>query len=162
MARRKQVAAQSPETTLTEDAVAPAAETATAVLEPPQAEQPARQWRVDPFPIDTVNLGDQKVQLQESRKSGAGWQMQIKFGSGAKEEMPSDAVLEFMKSHKVNITTKAREEKEVQMFHWNDKDRAWGAKIDFDKPATSRQKAEQVFKQVVSLVAEERGAGRQR
>lgn len=30
-------------------------------------------------------------QLQETRESGAGRQMQIKFGSGAKEERPSDA-----------------------------------------------------------------------
>jgi len=35
-------------------------------------------------------------------------------------------------------------------------------KIDFDKPATSRQKAEQVFADVVELVAQERGAGRAR
>jgi len=162
MAKRKQVAAEAVEFTPTEQATPQETATATAVLKAPQAEQPQRQWRVDPFAVKTVNLEGYKVQLQESRKSDAGWQMQIKFGSGARDDMPSDTVLDFIKAQKRTVTTKAGEEKEVQMFHWNDMDRAWGAKIDFDAPATSRQKAEQVFKDVVRLVAEERGAGRER
>jgi hypothetical protein len=76
--------------------------------------------------------------------------------------MPSDAVRDFIKSQKQTVTTKAGEEKEVQMFHWNDNDRAWGMRIDREDPETSRQTAKKVFDDVVALVAQERGAGRER
>jgi hypothetical protein len=138
-------------------------------------ERPARQWRANPFPIDTVNLEGYKVQLQESRpeKEPAGsevdaagpkrkqrWEMQIKFGSGTQEEMPSTEVREFIKSHKLDVTNREGEAKQVQLFKWNDKDRAWGMEIDYDNPRASRGKATEVFKDVVALVAQERGVGR--
>ena len=175
MAKRKQVAVEETQTAVIEEdppadakpalagAGGPRASVATAAVdEMPENEQPQRQWRVDPFPVKTVNLDGYKLQLQESRNSDAGWQMQIKFGAGSRDDMPSDAVREFIKSQRLAVTTRAGEEKQVQMFHWNDSDRAWGMRIDFNAPATSRQKAERVFKEVVELVAQERGAVRER
>ncbi|MGO9468053.1 MAG: hypothetical protein ACLQVF_28300 [Isosphaeraceae bacterium] len=180
MARRKQGAAQSVESTPIEEATQPMAETATAVLEPPKEEPPARQWRANPFPVKTVNLDGYKIQLQESRPvrdEGASqeadasgdkaperkhWEMQIKFGSGSKDDMPSGEVLDFIKSQRLNVTTKAGEEKQVQLFHWNKQDQAWGMEIAFNEPATSREKARRVFNEVVEMVAQERDVTRQR
>ena len=88
--------------------------------------------------------------------------MQIKFGDGSRDDMPSDAVLDHIKSQKVTVKTKSGDTREVQMFHWNDVDRAWGMGIDYETPASSRGQAEKVFKEVVSLVAEERDVGQQR
>jgi hypothetical protein len=76
--------------------------------------------------------------------------------------MPSQTVLEFIKSQTKTITTREGEEKEVQLFHWNKRDQAWGMGIDFSAPRTSRIRAEQVFDDVVSMVAGERGVTRQR
>jgi hypothetical protein len=162
IAKRKQVAVEEAQTVATLEAPPQTSAAATAVLERPADEQPARQFRADPFALKTINLEGYKVQLQESRNSDAGWQMQIKFGDGSKDQMPSDTVRDFIKSQKLAVTTKAGEEKEVQMFHWNDADRAWGARIDFNAPATSRENAYRVFNEVVEIVAEERGAGRAR
>ena len=123
--------------------------------EQPAAEQPARQWRANPYPVKTVNLGGYKVQLQESRpekevpgaendpsqpQKKARWEMQIKFGSGAQEEMPSNAVRDYMKSHRLDVVNRAGEDKQVQLFKWNDKDRAWGMEIDYNKPRESPRK----------------------
>jgi hypothetical protein len=142
-----------------------------------EADLPTRQWRANPFPIRTVNLDGYKVQLQESRpekerpgsenepsrpQKKARWEMQIKFGSGAKDEMPSDAVRDFIKSHKLDVVTREGEKKQVQLFQWNDNDRAWGMEIDYNQPKASRDKAQRVFDETVELVAQERGAGRAR
>jgi hypothetical protein len=129
--------------------------------EQPAAEQPARQWRANPFPINTVNLDGYKVQLQESRPAEKPWQMQIKFGDGSRQDMPSDAVREFIKSQRLKVTTKEGQEKEYQ-FHWNDVDRAWGITIASGANAATRDKAHRVFNEAVELVAQERGAGRER
>ena len=137
-------------------------EAPSSAAQQPEAGQPPRQWRANPYPIKTVNLDGYKLQLQESRHEGQPWQMQIKFGSGGKDEMPSDAVRDFIKSHKLDVVTKGGEAKQIQLFHWNDKDRAWGMAIDFNAPATSRQKAAEVFKKTVELIAEERGVSQQR
>jgi hypothetical protein len=141
------------------------------------ADQPTRQWRANPFPLRTVNLGGYKVQLQESRpekdrpstqnnpslpQKKTRWEMQIKFGSGSKDDMPSDAVRDFIKSHKLDVVTRDGEEKQVQLFAWNDKDRAWGMEIDYNQPKASRDKAHRVFDEVVELVTQERGVGPQR
>jgi len=143
----------------------------------PAAEQPARQWRANPFLLKSVNLDAYKLQLQESRpeKEPAGsendpsqpkkkprWEMQIKFGSGAQEEMPSNDVPEFIKSHKLDVVTREGEEKQVQLFKWNDKDRAWGMEIDYNQPNASREKAFEVFNEAVRMVADERGVGKAR
>ena len=85
MAKRKQVAVEEAQFNPSQEAAPQQAAAATAVLEPPRAEQPARQFRPDPFTLKTVNLEGYKVQLQESRNSDAGWQMQIKFGDGSKD-----------------------------------------------------------------------------
>ena len=174
MARRKQVAATDQEFTTTGEAAQPAAQTATAVLEAPPEETAIRKWRPNPFPVRTVNLGGYKLVLQESRpdrESRAGkekptadelWQMQIKFGSGSKDDMPSPEVLDFIKSQTKTVTTREGEEVDVQMFHWNRRDQAWGMTIDFGAPRTSRIAAEQVFADVVSMVAAERGVGQER
>jgi hypothetical protein len=90
MARRKQVAAFSQDFNPAQEAAAPGADAAVAVLEQPAAEAPARQWRADPFPLKTVNLDGYRIELQESRKSEQGWQLQIKFGSGARDDMASE------------------------------------------------------------------------
>jgi hypothetical protein len=188
MARRKQGAAQPVEFTPIEEAAphatlptperspgfAQAGETATAVLEAPGEEPPARRWRANSFPIKTVNLDGYKVQLQESRPEKESradkdkptrderWQMQIKFGNGSKDDMPPEAVIEFIKSQKKAVTTKEGKETEVQLFHWNKRDQAWGMEIDYNARLTSRLKAEDVFREVVGMVAEERGVSRQR
>jgi hypothetical protein len=149
MAKRKQVAAQSIQADVTEEYAPQEAATATAVMEPPRTEQPVRQFRADPFPLKTVNLEGYKVQLQENRQAR---QMQIKFGDGSLKDKPSDAIREFVK---------APDGPEGIKFHWKDEDRAWGTRIDPEAPSTSRQKAEQVFKEVVKRVAEEKGVVRQ-
>jgi hypothetical protein len=117
--------------------------------EPSSTEQPTRKFMADPFPIKTVNLEGYKLQLQENRQSRT---MQIKFGDGSLKDKPSDAIREFVK---------APDGPEGIKFHWKDEDRAWGTRIDPEAPATSRQKAEQVFKEVVKRVAEEKGVVRQ-
>ena len=101
-----------------------------------------------PIPVKTVNLDGYKVQLQESRPEKSSspsredhWEMQIKFGTGTRDEMPSDAVREYIKSQKLDVVNKAGEEKQVQLLRWNDRDRAWGMQIDYEQPRVSREKA---------------------
>jgi hypothetical protein len=136
--------------------------------EQPAVEQTTRKFRANPFPVKTENLGGYKVQLQESRperKPGdkpAPWEMQIKFGDGSREDMPPDFIRDYVKSHKLDVVTKAGEAMQVQLFQWNDRDRAWGMTIDYNAPKTSRNKAEQVFEDVVRMIAEDRGVGQQR
>jgi hypothetical protein len=156
MARRKQVAVEEVQTP-TQEAVPQQAQAATAVLELPEAE-PRRPLLADPFPFKTVKLGDAKVHFQHSRQAG---EFQIRFGDGSRNDMPSDGVRAFIKSHIVQIET-ANGPAEASKFHWNENDRAWGMRIDHDDPETSRQIAKKVFDDVVALVAEERGAGRER
>jgi hypothetical protein len=164
MAKRKQVAAQSTQPDVIEEVAPVESATATAVLEPPRPEQTPRPLLADPFPFKTVTAGGSKVHFQHSRQAG---EFQIRFGAGGKDEMPSDAVRDFIKSHKIDIVTKAGEQTQVQLFHWNDHDRAWGTRIRIDPAATDeervnaretvRQTAKKVFDDVVKLVAEERG-----
>jgi hypothetical protein len=145
--------------------------------EPSAAEQPARQWRANPYPVKTVNLDGYKVQLQESRpekeptgaesdpakpRKNTRWEMQIKFGSGSQDEMPSADVRDYIKSHKLDVTTREGKEMQVQLFKWNDENRAWGMEIDFNAPKGSREKAYEVFNEVVDMVAKERGVSRTR
>lgn len=187
MARRKQAAAEAVE--LTPEALTPPPPSENVPPQSPEnqqpgtpqqeAEQPQRQWRVNPFPIKTVNLGGYKVQLQESRpehrpnEKYESWEMQIKFGSGSKDDMPPEIVLDYIKSHKLDVETKDGRKTQVQLFNWNDKDRAWGMEIpfakaedgkapDYSKANASRAKAAEVFSEAVKLVAHERGVGRQR
>jgi hypothetical protein len=159
------------------EAAAEAGETTTAVLEFP--EPPVRQWRPNPSPMKDVDLDGYQLRLQESRppkddasvtEADAGdanrperrrWEIQIEFGDGSRNDMPSEGVLDFIKSHRLKVKTKAGEEREVPMFHWNDLDRAWGMGIDYEAPATSRNRASAVFREVVEMVAQERGVGRQ-
>jgi len=162
MAKRNQAAAEAVQITPTQEAAPQALEIVQPPAEQPAAEQPQQQFRANPFPIRTTNLDGYKVVLQERRPDKQSWQMQIKFGEGSKDDMPSDAVRDLIKSHRLQVETKEGEKKEVQLFHWNDDDRAWGMRIDFKAPATSRQKAEEVYKEVVNLVAQERGVGRER
>jgi hypothetical protein len=161
MARRKQATAEAVQVTPTEVAAPQAAEIEQTAPDQSDGEAPARQYRPNPYPIKTANLDGYKVQLQESRPEGKPWQMQIKFGDGSLDNRPSDAVVDFIKSHKVTVETQEGP-KEVNQFRWNDQDRAWAMRIDYDAPATSRQKAERVFDAVVEMVAEERGVGRAR
>ena len=154
MAKRTSTAAKAVQPAPAEEAAPP-----LPAAEQPKPGQPSQQFLADPFPIKTVNLDGYKVQLQHSRQSN---EMQIRFGDGTEKDKPSDEIRDFVKSHKVEIETKAGEKKEVQLFHWNKDDRAWGMRIDREMPATSRQKAEQMFEDVVKLVAQERGAGQQR
>jgi hypothetical protein len=149
MATRKQVAATSMQTDVPQEYAPQEATAATAVMEPPRPEEPVQKFRADPFPLKTVNLDGYKLQLQENRQAR---QMQIKFGDGSLNDKPSDAVREFVK---------APDGPDGVKFHWKDEDRAWGTRIDPEAPATSRMKAEQVFKDVVKRVAEEKGVGRQ-
>jgi len=76
--------------------------------------------------------------------------------------MPSNDVREFIKSRKLDVVTREGEEKQVQLFKWNDKDRAWGMEIDYNQPNASREKAFGVFNETVRMVADERGIGRAR
>jgi hypothetical protein len=156
MARRKQAAAEAVQMTPTEELEPQTTETGQADPDPP-----ARQYRPNPFPTRSANLDGYKIQLQESRSEGQPWQMQIKFGDGGLDNRPSDAVIDFIKSHKVTVETQEGP-KEVNQFRWNDQDRAWAMRIDFNAPATSRQKAERAFDAVVEMVAQERGVGRER
>ena len=154
MATKRKSAAAAVEPTPTEEAAPP-----LPAAEQPKAEPPLGAFLADPFPVKTVNLDGYKVQLQHSRQAN---EMQIRFGDGTEKDKPSDEIRDFVKSHKVEIETKTGEKKEVQLFHWNQDDRAWGMRIDRDRPATSRQKAEQAFEDVVKLVAQERGVGQER
>jgi hypothetical protein len=63
---------------------------------------------------------------------------------------------QFIKSHKTEVATRDGEKKEVQLFHWNPDDRAWGMRIDHQDPETSRKVAKRIFDEVVRRVAEER------
>ncbi len=99
-----------------------------------------------------------RVHFQHSRQAG---EFQIRFGDGGKNDMPSDTVRDFIKSHKVEVETKDGEKKEVQLFHWNDNDRAWGMRIDRDNPETTRQTARRTFDDVIQLVAQERGVAQE-
>jgi hypothetical protein len=166
MARRKQAAAEAVQLTPTEETAPQAAEFEPAAQEQPDGEERARQYRPNPFPIKTANLDGYKIHLQESRPDESHpdqrrWEMQIRFGDGRIEDRPSDAVIDFIKSHKIEVKTR-NGPKEVNLFHWNDEDRAWGMEIAFDAPNTSRRTAEKIYEQVVELAAQERGAGRQR
>jgi hypothetical protein len=156
MARRKQAAAASaelaPETPSQPVEQAPAQMVNIAPQER-KDEPPARLLTPDPFTLKTVNAGGQKVQFQHSRQSK---EFQIRFGDGSKEDMPSDAVRDYIKSHKVEVENREGEKREVQRFHWNEDDRAWGMRIDRNDPETSRQIAKRVYDQVVEMVTEER------
>ena len=173
MARRKQAVAEEIQPITTEEAASPEAATTTAVMDPPNDEPAARQWRANPYPVKTVNLDGYRVQLQESRPEKESrvekdkpsrderWQMEIKFGDGGKQDEPSPAVLDFIKSHTKTVTTREGKETQVKLFHWNERDRAWGMEIEYGNGAVSREKAREVFDGVVERVREERGAGRQ-
>ena len=63
---------------------------------------------------------------------------------------------------KLDVVTREGEEKQVQLFKWNDKDRAWGMEIDYDHPNASSEKAFEVFNESVTMVADEGGGGRAR
>lgn len=172
MARRKALA-EAIQTTPTDEPDMQEAATATAVAQPPQDEPAPRQWRPNPFPVNTKNIDGYKVQLQESRPDKESrvdqdkptrderWQMQIKFGSGDKQDEPSAAVLDFIKSHTKTVTTREGQETQVQLFHWNKRDQAWGMEIEFGNGAVAREKAREVFDGVVERIREERGAGRE-
>jgi hypothetical protein len=172
MARRK-AAAEASQTVTTDEPAIQETTTATAVAAQPHDEPPARQWRANPYPIKTVNVDGYKVQLQESRPDKESrvdqdkpsrderWQMQIKFGSGDKQDEPSAEVLDFIKSQRKTVTTREGQETQVQLFHWNKRDQAWGTEIEFGKGGAAREMAREVFDAVVELVAKARGAGRQ-
>jgi hypothetical protein len=121
--------------------------------EQPKAEQGPRPLTPDPFTFKTVNAGGGKVHFQHSRQAG---EFQIRFGDCGRQDMPADAVREFIKSHKTEVATRDGEKKEVQLFHWNPDDRAWGMRIDHQDPETSRKVAKRIFDEVVRRVAEER------
>jgi hypothetical protein len=174
MARRKQAteaATQSDIQVIEEMAAGEGQETE---FDPPVTVAPVRLWRENPYPLRTVNLGGTRLVLQESRpdkESREGkdkrahddfWQMQIKFGSGSKEDMPSEKVLDYLKSLRKTVTTKEGEEKNVQLFHWSARDRAWGMAIDYDAPRASRAIAEQVYDEVIDMLAREPGVARER
>jgi hypothetical protein len=165
MARRKQATAEAIQNT-TDTLTSPQLPEVVPPLppEPPQVaserptpDEPARQFRANPFPIKTTNVDGYKIQLQESRPEKARWEMQIKFGDGSLGDKPSDTIIDAIASHKITVETK-NGPKEVNQFHWNNQDRAWGMEISFDAPRASRQKAEQVYADVVKLVAQELGA----
>jgi hypothetical protein len=172
MARRKALA-EAIQTVPTEETAMQQPATATPVAEPAQDEQPARQWRTNPYPVDFKKFNGYKVQLQESRPDKESrvdqdkptrderWQMQIKFGSGDKQDEPSAKVLDFIKSHTKTVKTREGQETQVQLFHWNKRDHAWGMEIEFGNGAVAREKAREVFHGVLDLVREERGAGRE-
>jgi hypothetical protein len=163
MAKRKQAAAaaaedftpptppQSPEVT-----PPPSPESPTSADASPKADAPQpRQLTPDPFTFKTVNLDGYKMHFQHSRQSG---EFQMKFGDGSIDDMPPDAIRDAIKAKKIQVETKTGEKKEVQLFHWNDPDRAWGMRIDRKDVDGSRETAKAVFDEVVKLVAEDRKA----
>jgi hypothetical protein len=157
-----------------EEAAPPVADASAVVSEKPVTEAHARQWRDNPFPVETVNLGGYKIVLQESRPDKEArkdkakpafdelWQMQIKFGSGGKDDIPPEKVLDYLKTLTKTVTTREGEEKEVRLFQWNRRDQAWGMAIEYEAARASRIKAEQIFDEVVKMMAEEHGVGRER
>jgi hypothetical protein len=165
MARRKTAAAEAIPTETTEFQAA-ASDTAVALAEPASAAQRPRQ---DNFVFKTVNVEGSKIQFQDSRHAGQAWEFQIRFGDGSKDDMPSAAVLEFIKSHKITVETK-NGPAEVNLFRWNDGDRAWGMRIPYDSKATedqnkdareaARQTAKGVFDGVVEIIRDEQRAAR--
>jgi hypothetical protein len=115
-----------------------------------QREEPRMRLLADPFSLKTVNLGDYMVHLQFSRQAN---ETQIRFGDGSKQDMPSDAVRDLIKSHKVEAVNGT----DLRPVPLERNDRAWGMRIQRESPATSRQKAVEVSADVVKLVTEERG-----
>jgi hypothetical protein len=156
MARRTNAAKKTDEAApLDSPATPPPTEAPVTAQEQPAAEQPERKLLPDPFQLLTKNVGGVQMHFQHSRQAG---EFQIRFGDGSEKDKPSDEVRAFIKSHKIEVETRAGEKKEVQLFHWNKGDAAWGMRIDGDDPETSRQTAKRVYDETVKLVAQEQKA----
>ncbi len=153
MAKRAKAVKTTDEVTPVDSPATPPATEATATTQEQTAsEQPERKLLPDPFALLTKNVGGVKMHFQHSRQAG---EFQIRFGDGTEKDKPSDDVRAFIKSHKIEVESKDGAKKEVQLFHWNDTDRAWGMRIDRDDPETSRQTAKRVYDETVKLVAQE-------
>jgi hypothetical protein len=169
MAKRKQAAAatddftppsspQSPEIT-----TPPAPESPASADVSPQAARNPRPLTPDPFAFKTVNLDGYKIHFQHSRQSG---EFQIRFGDGSLDDMPPEVIRNFVKAKKIEVENKDGEKKEVQLFHWNVDDSAWGMRIPFNRDAsdqenkiaadTARITAKAFFEEVVKVVAKDR------
>jgi hypothetical protein len=83
------------------------------------------------------------------------------YGTDSERDKPSEQVRDFIKSHKATVQTRDGE-REVQLFHWNGNDRAWGMRLDRDRPETTRQQARRIFEDVIGLLAVERGITHER
>lgn len=140
----------------------PAAETGTAVAEPPAsapaeataaeppvaelaggrsfAEKVGQKQRAtipDPFGIATDNLAG--VRLFESRQDR---QVAIKFGDGGPDSKPSQAVLNRMKE---------------AGYRWNPSHKVWTHPLRADSAMSTRIEAEQLYQEVRQMIREERG-----
>jgi hypothetical protein len=162
MARQKKAAAEAVQAATIQEDAPPVTETATAQETPPTPSE------VDPFPrnIRTVNLNGYTIRLNQDRHAN---EMQIQFGSGQRNDKPSDGVLDLIRSQLVPGELKTRKEREenkdVPWFKFRSDpetgEGSWRLWMR-NHPNAAREKAEQVFKDVVDQVAQERGAGRGR
>ena len=164
MPRRKAAAAAEAVQAPATEIPAPIAEAASAApVTSPEPKPAARDEAEKPFVFKTVNAGGTKIHLQHSQKHK---EFQIRFGGGGEQDKPSDAVRDYLKSHRKAIVTKDGQEKDVQLFQWNNEDRAWGMRIPYDWKAKdevnhriredARDNAKAIFDQVVKLTEKER------
>lgn len=120
----------------------------------PPVEQPTE---INPFPrvVKVANFGQYSVRLLQDQQSN---EMQIRFGDGRPQDKPSDDVLRSIRSHRVPEELKTRKEREsnkdVAWFQFSTEKGAWCMWLR-NQPHTARVKAEQVFDEVVGLVAQE-------
>ena len=91
MARRKQAAAEAVQNT-TDTLTSPQSPEVVPPLppEPPQLaseqptpDEPAPQFRANPFPIKSTNVDGYKIQLQESRPEKGRWRCRSNSATGA-------------------------------------------------------------------------------
>jgi hypothetical protein len=126
-----------------------AAETGTAVAEPPAAEAEAeaqsfaervgqkKRISPDPFGIAADNIAG--VRLFENRRRR---QMGIKFGGGGPEDKPSQEVIDTMKE---------------AGYRWNPADRAWVHPIHAESAMATRIEAERLYQAVRQMIRQEKG-----
>jgi hypothetical protein len=116
-----------------------------------------QQAEINQYPdvIKRADFGAYSVRLIQDRKDN---EMQIRFGEGTRRDKPSDAVLDYVRSHLVPEQLKTQKEREegkpVRWFNFSTEKGRWCAWMR-NQPYTTRTKAEQVFDGAVSIISQE-------
>lgn len=100
-----------------------------------------KQWTPapDPFGIAVDNVA--AVRLYESKQDR---QMAIKFGEGRREDKPSQAVIDTLKS---------------AGYRWNPSDRIWAHPVPRESAMTTRIEAKRLYEDVCQMIRQEKGIG---